>query len=404
MFQLSRTLRERIAQADDLGNYDGKIDLPFAGESLLNVLYWRPQSVGRRPIDFVKRDSLHRAFFLDPRSVRPRICAKNRPAWMFNGISTQTDSMRDALIRHRTIHYYYGCRLRSISNASSDDDRALLEKIFGCWPSGIEVRWQGPGQKTERDFCKRPRLCPFCFAREAGRIWSALQVYRRQANSVSFLLYFSVSVDLANLMRNLNADTLGEIACSLRRELATIWRKRQSQLQPVGGLVTHQFGPSASNVCFFQGDELTVSPFAGLNLILSSLSELRGQCSLRTLKSVESSLASVIKLERFGLNLVPLVRCAPWYHPDESRDVLRRFLIAPTSAENAGRPQELRGAAALSWEPWHLATAAQWRLHAEVSKGKQLYSPWGDWKDQLEKTHCPRNVAPTISGSCVLET
>lgn len=382
----SNSLGERIAQEDDLGDCNGKIYLPFAGESRCNVLHWRPLSVGTRPIDYVQRDSTRWAFFKHPRSVRPRLCVKHRPIWMLDGISGLTDRQINALVQYRTVHYYYGSRLLDLWNHSSIADRPLLAKIFACWPSGIEAQWQGLVRKTPRDYCSRPRFCPFCFAREASRIWSALREYRRRINTDRFLLYFSASVDLTKLTANLRQGNLREVAGLIRRELFAAWRERQSPFRPSGGLTSSQFGPSPSDVSIWQDGELTVSRFAGLILTVSSISELSSIAGIHNFDSIKSTLSSRINLERLGLHVEPFVRFAKWYHPDGPRDVMRRFLIAPNDDENAGRPEEFQGAAALSWEPWHLATAAQWALHCQVSKGKQLYSPWGTWKDQLEKS------------------
>jgi hypothetical protein len=359
---------------------------------------WRPVSVGRRPVDYVQRDAMSAVIFRDPRSWHARKCLGNRPDWMVADAPQLTQEQLQALFVQRTLHYLYAARLLDARSDAEAREQRRIDRILGCWPSGMEVEWQGRGVKSRIDHCGKLRFCPFCFAREATRIWRLLTEYGRCRPRRSFLALFRASVDLMDLARSSHVDATQEAARHAKYELTAALRKTAAQFGGTGGLCVAQFAPDRSDVPVWQSnDELAMRSDAGLRLVVTCLAELTDPRGLARLEGEDHiGVEQVCSLA--GRPIHARLRVVTWPLASQPGDPVRLMLIAPTSRENASRDETLGGGGALTWAPWTLSTAAQWLQHWRVAGGMHLYGPWGSWKSIFRRQRLQLHFLRTRCG------
>jgi hypothetical protein len=398
------------------------LDSDPLGPEIRGVLtHWRVQAVGHRPQDWLVRDLLHASFLRDPRPAWYHERVRHPPGWMLELVGHLDPADQPAALRHLALHSCVLQGLRKIASACSpgDDEDPVaicLGKLWNCWPCGVGVAWVGPGEKTPRDICAMARLCPWCHARKALRLYQRLARGPLQELGQKYLALGRVSVpspflgSAAGVQRFLadssSANSAGWLqqdgncwlppnfnhllhpdhVAYVRHELGQEFLDQARGLGLTGGILVYQVGPYLSQ--------------AGLRVFVHELTIL-GEVTFADADgraAFEDAIAmhgppygyiGPLDVRMEGLNhvLVPHWLLLPATQPQALRLVLAgtavNYPIAQLdlSAHHLDLKDGLRFGiqGALAPQPAFLFDATQWCSHAAVLKGLQLFSPFGTW-------------------------
>jgi hypothetical protein len=215
---------------------------------------WHIKSVGCRPIDYMGRDLLLGGLFGDHRPVLFRRLVEEPPDWAQELVAPLPGgkSQKQAL-HHAVLHYLHRQHLipqqehswREGDNTfiGSESYRKLMDRLWRCWPYGMEVEWAGSGKRSPRDVCGLSKFCPWCYARSVVRLHKRLGTGPlREPEGKLLVLGRSVILSCEAGFGYSGVLTPEEVEY-VRSELGGQVRRRADELGVRGGLLTHQIQP-----------------------------------------------------------------------------------------------------------------------------------------------------------------
>ncbi len=134
------------------------------------VRQWRIQCVGRRPGDHMVRDLLHGSLLRDARPRWFHECCHSNDSRFQEAIAHLPYEEHAQAQQHLALHFLHRRQLAyQLRKARPADDAQvqLLHRLWRCWLFGVEVEWDGPGERKPEDVCGLAWLCPWCFGRMA---------------------------------------------------------------------------------------------------------------------------------------------------------------------------------------------------------------------------------------------
>lgn len=189
---------------------------------------------------FMTRDVLHGSLMRDYRLPLFRRMAKRPPRWI-NRMASDTRN-RSAFVRHLLVHYFHVRHLIQICKYLDEydsDKAASVAKCLKCWPSGIRV--YPPDDLCPR-ICRRPRICPWCFARYSlDLFYSILKGPLHDAHEGQKAIILSRWRVEGPYMDQ--ADLAGEIQQIRDDIIPRVIRPAAEQVRIRGGIIVHQIGP-----------------------------------------------------------------------------------------------------------------------------------------------------------------
>lgn len=386
------------------------------------VLQWRVTAVGNRPQDHLARDLLHGSLLRDR---RPRLYHGNvrqPPGWVLGAVEHLPPEVQKQAVEHVALHFLHRWHLARVCprllGPGGASEGMEADRVWRCWPYGVEVRWDGPGRRTPKDVCGLARLCPWCHGRKAlalhrrieqgplagvtgghlvlarATIWSESMGDRigsgrfwQNPGGPGPHWYLQENVLLPP---NFNRVLFPEYVRYVREEVAGDLVRQATGFGVRGGLVAYQVGPHLTDEGLRQFrhelallGELPADGGGGTRCLETELGQRCGpQGSLR-LVTFEDGREKC--LTRFR-----------WYMLPAGVNGALRFLLAGTSlnyplhelglvACQEDWEVELRYGidGALALQPAFMFDPIQWWSYEGQTRGMQLYSPFGTWRCAL---------------------
>lgn len=355
---------------DDLGIEGGDQFDEFGGFARQKVLSWQPKAVGKRPMDWAKRDLVYGRSRSDWRNWQLRSLLKNKPPYLFAGTSQLNDKDRKVVANSRAFQFVQYLKLFRLCNELEQDPVLLkIQSLLACPPALFEVRKQGRLLRN----CELGHLCPFCVSRKAAVVCEHIRSFLPQAFP-TVLSKVSISKKLPlNWERGL-AKSEKSIAFGKLKKVAT-------EMGGDGGLLTFQVAPVRQEIPRVgNGEVLGVSEETALNFHASLVTEVSQDFVQRNCRHPENlsihDLSKPEELSGYNANLVVAVANSPI---PRSIDGLRYLLFGKTShvCDNSGE-SPINGAFAN--HQLHLANLNQWRSAELWTRNMKLYQYFGTWK------------------------
>lgn len=412
---------------DDDGEPDG-FAAPLSGRTTAafdpraEVARWRITRAGRKPGYFLARDCLYASLFRSPLPAWFHRSVAKPPAWMADLVGHLLPRDRPAAIRQVALHYLHLRRLARLAQSPGRGEGdgglgggagggyaiAVLDRLRRCWPYGLEVRWDGDGERTARDVCDLAWLCPWCYARRVVAVHERLTAGPLRAPEGKFLLQGRLAIPLGD--GTPDGAALDEGSCQGLRDVAGASLRQASERMGVcGGLTTFQVAPhrgpggQGRGLCAELGvvGELTPGGVESLRGALES--RLDGDYALAggfrnalgdVADSVRPSFDTWVGVagdeHPVRWNLLP---ARPGHRQDAARMLLAGTSTSYPLSDNLGLydadspgdvvPFRSGLPGVFGWPATFLFSDAQWLGHASATKGMSLYRTFGTWRGAL---------------------
>jgi hypothetical protein len=362
---------------DDLGQDDGNFKLPGRAPAMRAVLEYAVQAVGNRPRDHMGRD-LKTASWLRDRKMWPfRAMSKSPPNWMVREVSHLPEKSRKSALQHLAVHYLHKAFIAHMAKQDDPDTLPVIDKLWRCWPHGVQVSWRGEGTKSRYDVCRQAHHCPFCLARIVTGLHD--RITRGPWRQPAGKLLLRGQVSFSDALLNGDVEELGR--AGFRRLCGQVRKTLVGQARcfgATGGLVTFQCSPELIEIP--HEDRRQSRP--GLRYTFGVLAELpevtdRFEAFVQSGVTVFGSVYPTLTLagEQIGTE---------WLANSGDDPQSLRLSLAGSNVKFRGHQQGgERGLFFLP--PWPVATHEQFALHIEVTGRTHLYDAWGSWISALPK-------------------
>lgn len=370
-----------MSTEDDLGEDGGRVFLSHAGEARGVVESWHPVAVGRRPKDFIARDLLFESLSRDARLWKWRKLLKHRPRWTYDGTFGQSEFERKQIAIFRGFQFLHLEHLARIAEELDEDSRAVLLKVWNCWPTTLQVAWVGEGQKTSRDVCDQAWHCPFCFARNIVDLHDRIQrgPWSHPDEKHLVLATAVVAPELVDLSDDCSDR---DVMTSIRQQFGGRLRHVAAEFGVVGGVLIVQPGPALHRGVFEAEDRAE----AGLEFRVALLGEVPAS-ERRKLLALKQAGGKEFIYEQFRFSGGDLP--TDWNVGSGRRPGTLRKLLVGTSHSYCGSLAGIAGA--FIWPSWILANAAQWQRHRELVAGMRMFDAFGTWRGALAESERHRS-------------
>lgn len=364
---------------DDLGVRYGKATLEFGACARNAVRPWKVDAVGNRPADWITRDLLFSPGNWDKRLWMFRSLSGDKaPTWIREGTSRWAPRLQKVVRKVRAFHFihaHHTLQMRQHAIGNENIQAAdQLEAVLRCWPQGVQVSWQGDGRRSERDVCQRSWLCPFCYARNIGKLYQRLNQVLSLGDPSRYLLFVTVQCaeeELSGLWEDGQGTenfTPDERLTQTILEARTQLVDRLRDVGCRGGLVASQLVPLHTQERYWLDHESVDHEISELGIRLAAIAEVspgdyRGDDSVR-----------IPDVQVRSLRLTPttaLRRCT------------RQDLRVLMSGHGRSYTAEIAlkdGYGVFGWPAICFSTYTQWERRRRLTANRHLFDLWGTWR------------------------
>jgi hypothetical protein len=363
---------------DDLGVCGGNTHLENIELARPIVEKWKVVAVGRRPIDHLGRDLLFGSIQRDRRLWRLRTMFKHKPYWMIHDFDGPSESDLLHVVRCRSLHLEQLLHLARIEGDADEIASEVIEKLRRCWPYTLEVRWEGPEERTSHDVCGLGRQCPFCFARQVVDLYSRLNSGPCRDSDDKLLALGILSISDGQFDEDSRWLPPEDRFKFVRIEVGHYLKSFAQRIGIEGGVTSFQVGPQLYVRSGWHANERAIENQQGFQYTLAVLGEITSKAD-QFLRSISADRQGIVPppnpLQIAGEPLLPRWSCG------RTRD-LRRMLVgtAPSYSRNTVPGGHI---GAFTLQPWSLANYEQWRSHLDLSRNTRLFDVWGTWRGAL---------------------
>jgi len=368
---------------DDVGQENGRIEIPFAWKARDRVCSYPVAAVGRRPKDYAQRDLLIGGWQKDGRCFRFRQLIKNMDPRFYVNTRNLRRADRDICARARAFQFMHTATLLGFANDLVGDERACrtLDSLLRCPPTLFAIEADAL-KRSGHQTCKRIRLCPYCLSRKAVDLYDRLKVdYRRGTRKCLALLSVFIPID-APCVSASTEKVRERFKTDSRENLGRLFELVTEHLGSSGGLIVSDVGPNLTAQAQWNDGEIEIENSQELELHLAILSEVSENHfrDLANSLSLPEPLLTPFRQGEIAIEPTVTIRhCGPG-------DALRSLLFGEA-------PSKLRGEnvvdGAFRFPPWHLASQYQWRQYLHATRGAQTFRFWGDWKERYATSREP---------------
>ena len=364
---------------DALGESSGKRGSEHAREAMYNTAVQDVKSVGRRPVDWIKRELLPGAAGDDRRNWPQRKILKNDPAFLLQSYDRLSSDAHKGTVREARVFDYLNRRHQLAMLAAMDLGTPEFKTAAGasvCPTTLYQTSTLIPHDWSfvrNRNVCNNSWACPHCYARLMAKQFRAAE--RRLAKlQPAYIALLSEECNVAL------ADQ--ELFKSGRAAMRASLQAAAEMLGGTGGLWTVQLGPTLGQKQYWDINEahyenaeelvLRVAVMAYISNTHSSLSKLKA--------FIEGAQAAP---QGVSIDVVPA----------GTLGALRAVMVK--SRDNSTAKVQLKDNehGLFYWPPMTLCSPQQWHCRFLMTRYQKSVRTWGDWCQRWSQT------SPTSSKS-----
>ena len=353
---------------DDFGTEDGHQFFKFSHEARQYARFWRPQAVGRRPMDWARRDLILGGARRGPENWPIRVLMKNRTPWLFSGTFRLEKSERDIIARCRVFMFFHCLAVRRCFRLEHPLAQQRAQQLLSCCPRlFLLARQVHPHVQT----CGFAKQCPYCLSRLASRLYA--RISKKLVRSADHVLVLAkVRIDVPSLAGNGDGNSAFS---TLRNSTLEHMRAFSREIGSPAGLFTFQCAPQCQAPLRFRHDDLDVYGNRGFHVHAALLT----QVPIDVFRDDRDSLASGSSgLPQCFLSLTELGEPQVVIEDDIGRDALRSLIFGEYPGNRNGADRD-GYSGALAYHSWHLASPQQWQEHLLASNNQRAFTLLGDW-------------------------
>ncbi|TWU15481.1 hypothetical protein [Allorhodopirellula heiligendammensis] len=356
----------RVAEHEDaLGESCGKHESDYAREAKYLAAVQDVKALGRRPVDWMKRELLAGAAGDDRRNWAQRKVLKNDPSFLLQSYDRMSGKDHKSTVREaRVFDYLSRCHLLAMHATTEEGttEYKAAARATVCTTSLYQTSTQIPHTYRfvrNSNVCINPWVCPHCYARKMEEAFqdSACRLEEQRPRYIA-LLSQTCSIALAD----------EDLCKSERAAMRSSLHSTAEMLGGTGGLWTVQLGPVLEQKQFWAANEACYENAEELALRVAVMAY------------IPNSLASLTKLKQFcvGNYVAP-----PGVYIDlvEAGQVggLRAVMVKCRNSSEPTVKLKNNPHGLFHWPTMTLCSPQQWHTRFHMTHSQKSVRKWGDW-------------------------
>lgn len=356
---------------DAFGKSCGNRESVYSNQAKFYVAVQEVTALGRRPLDWMKRDLLAGAAGDDRRNFPHRTLLKNESTFLEQDLDATLPGFFQTHIRElRAFDYFSRRHLLAMQDAmpqgSSAERGAELASV--CPTSLYQTRTRIPhahknSRKSNR--CNHAWVCPHCYARQMARQYETALSRLEHSGAICFALLSRQTI--------ISLDDADEFHYQ-RQTMQDALRSTADSLGVTGGLSTLQVGPTLEQEQYWDQNEALYRNTERLVLRVAVMGSVA---------AVDSSLS---KLRRYY--------AGEWTPPQETvidllrpatPEALRAIFVKGRNSSTAADQLTKNDYGLFHWPTMTLCSPCQWLSRFEMTRNQKCVAPWGDWRKNAKK-------------------
>lgn len=349
---------------DAFGKSGGNRESDYSREAKFHVAIQEVAAVGRRPLDWMKRDLLAGAAGDDRRNFPHRRLLKNESTFLEQHADAVPAGHFQKIIRELRGFDYFSRRHQlamqaAMPHESSAKKGAMLASV--CPTSLYLTQTRIPHSfDNNRKFnrCNNAWVCPHCYARRmAEQYQSAAARLEHNATAYVALLARQASIPLDD----------AEEFHHQRKAMKDALQATAESLGVTGGLSTVQVGPTLEQKLYWDQNEASYEDVKQLVLRVAVMG------------GVTADKTSLSKLHYAG-ELTPPQGTAVDLLRHEIPGALRAVFLKGRNSSTAWAQLTENDYGLFHWPTMTLCSPHQWQSRFEMTRNLKCVYPWGDWR------------------------
>ncbi len=350
---------------DALGESCGKRGSEHAREAMYNTAVQDVKSVGRRPVDWIKRELLPGAAGDDRRNWPQRKILKNDPAFLLQSYDRLSFDADKVTVREARAFDYLNRRHQLAMLAAMERDTPEWRAAAGasvCPTSLHETSTLIPHTWSfvrNRNVCNNSWACPHCYGRlMAEKFQVASERLEEQQPAYIVLLSEECNVALADQ----------ELFKSGRAAMRASLQSAAEMLGGTGGLWTVQLGPILGQEQYWDINEAHYENAEELVLRVAVMAYIsNNRSSLTRLKAfIEGAQTAP---QGISIDVVPAGKLG----------ALRAIMVKSRNFSTAKVQLKDNDHGLFYWPTMTLCSPEQWQSRFLMTRNQKSVWTWGDW-------------------------
>lgn len=364
---------------DALGESCGKRGSEHAREAMYNTAVQDVRSVGRRPMDWWKRELLPGAAGDDRRNWPQRQMLKNDPAFLLQSYDRLSSDAHKCTVREARVFDYLNRRHQLAMLAAMDlgtPEFKTAARASVCPTTLYQTSTLIPHNwefTRNRNVCSNFWACPHCYARLMAKQFRAAE--RRLAKpQPAYIVLLSEECNIALAEQ--------ELCKSRRAAMRASLQSAAEMLGGTGGLWTVQLGPTLGQKQYWDANEAHYENAEELVLRVAVMAYIsKNRSSLTKFKALTEETQAAPQ----GVSIDAV--------PAGELGALRAIMVGSRNFSTAKVQLKDNDHGLFYWPPMTLCSPQQWHSRFLMTRNQKSVRTWGDWCQRWSQT------SPTSSKS-----